>query len=108
MNELSNMESTIKTSVEEMLKKQRVSLKARAEVLKWYADPNCGWSPFLQFLEVTNFSDEKKRGQFTIMQRKKKREIIEEGNNEVNIPPDVGEEEKKALEQTGDDATSGW
>ncbi len=42
------------------------------------------------------------------MQRKKKREIIEEGNNEVNIPPDVGEEEKKALEQTGDDATSGW
>ncbi len=42
MNELSNMESTIKTSVEEMLKKQRVSLKARAEVLKWYADPNCG------------------------------------------------------------------
>jgi hypothetical protein len=26
----------------------------------------------------------------------------------VNIPTDVGEEEKKALEQTSDDAISGW
>jgi hypothetical protein len=57
---------------------------------------------------VTFFSDEKQKGQFTIEQKKKKREIIEERNHEVNIPPDVGEEEKKALAQTGDDATSGW
>ena len=54
------------------------------------------------------FSDEKKRGQFTIEQKKKKREIIEEGKNQVNIPSDVGDQEKKALEQTGEDATSGW
>ena len=53
-------------------------------------------------------TEEKKKGQFTIRQRKKKREIIEEGHHQVNIPPDVGDEEKKALEQTGDDATSGW
>jgi hypothetical protein len=52
--------------------------------------------------------DEKKKGQFTIEQRKKKREIIEEGKHQVNVPPDVSDEEEKALEQTGDDATSGW
>jgi len=57
---------------------------------------------------VNVFSDEKKRGQFTIEQKKKKREIIEEGKNQVNIPSDVGDQEKKALEQTGEDATSGW
>ncbi|MCW4003178.1 MAG: hypothetical protein NWE95_04610 [Candidatus Bathyarchaeota archaeon] len=54
------------------------------------------------------FSKEKERGQFTIEQRRKKREIIEEQDKRVNIPPDVGEQEKKALDQTGDDATSGW
>jgi len=53
-------------------------------------------------------AEEKKKGQFTIQQRKKKREIIEENHHQVNLPSDVGEEEKKALEQTGDDATSGW
>ncbi|MGD0995372.1 MAG: hypothetical protein ABR909_07600 [Candidatus Bathyarchaeia archaeon] len=53
-------------------------------------------------------AEERKKGQFTIRQRKKTREIIEEGHHQVNIPPDVGDEEKKALEQTGDDATSGW
>jgi nitrogen-specific signal transduction histidine kinase len=52
--------------------------------------------------------EEKKKGQITIRQRKKKREIIEEGHNQVNLPLDVSDEEKKALEQTGDDATSGW
>lgn len=52
--------------------------------------------------------EEKKKGEFTIQQRKKKREIIEESQHKVNIPPDVSEEEKKAMEQTGDDATSGW
>ncbi len=43
-------------------------------------------------------------------QRKKKREIIEEGGHRVDVPPGVGEGdvEKEALEQTGDDQTSGW
>ena len=53
-------------------------------------------------------ADDKKKGKFTIQERKKKREIIEENRHQVTIPPDVGDEEKKALEQTGDDATSGW
>ena len=57
---------------------------------------------------MTIFSEEKKKGQFTIEQKKKKREIIQEGKKQVELPPDVSEEEKKALEQTGDDATSGW
>lgn len=48
------------------------------------------------------------KGKFTIEQRKKKREIIEENHHEVNLPTDVSDEQKKALEQTGDDATSGW
>jgi hypothetical protein len=52
--------------------------------------------------------DDKKKGDFTTLQRKKKREIIEENHNQVNLPPDVSDEEKKALDQTGDDATSGW
>jgi hypothetical protein len=37
-----------------------------------------------------------------------KEEIIEENNHQVSIPTDVSDEEKKALEQTGEDATSGW
>jgi len=53
-------------------------------------------------------AEERKKGQITIRQLKKKREIIEENHHQVNIPPDVSDEEKKALEQTGDDATSGW
>ena len=53
-------------------------------------------------------AEEKKKGQIAIRQRKKKKEIIEEGHNCVNLPEDVGDEEKKALKQTGDDATSGW
>jgi len=52
--------------------------------------------------------EKKKKGQFTIEQRKKKKEIIEESGHQVNVPPDVSEEEKKALKQTGDDATAGW
>lgn len=51
---------------------------------------------------------DKGKGEFTILQRKKKREIIEENHHQVDVPPEVGDEEKKALEQTGDDATSGW
>jgi hypothetical protein len=57
---------------------------------------------------VNIFPEKSKKGEFVIDQRKKKREIIQEGKNQVDIPQDVGDEEKKALEQTGDDATSGW
>lgn len=53
-------------------------------------------------------SDEAKRGQITVEQKKKKREIFEEGGHRVDVPPDVSEEKKKALKQTGDDATAGW
>jgi len=53
-------------------------------------------------------ADDKGKGDFTVQQRKKKREIIEENRHQINLPPDVSDEKKKALEQTGDDATSGW
>ena len=52
--------------------------------------------------------DEKEKGNFTIKQRRKKREIFEEGKKQVNVPTDMSYEEKKALDQTGEDATSGW
>ena len=52
--------------------------------------------------------EKKKKGEFTVLQRKKKREIIEESGHQVTVPRDVSEEEKKALEQTGEDATSSW
>jgi hypothetical protein len=54
------------------------------------------------------FLEKNKKGAFVVEQKKKRREIIQEGKKQVAIPPDVGEEEKKALSQTGDDATSGW
>ncbi len=54
------------------------------------------------------FSEAKDVGKFTVEQKKKKREIFEENGHRVEVPPDVGDEEKKALEQTGDDATQGW
>jgi hypothetical protein len=57
---------------------------------------------------VNIFPEKNKKGEFTIQQKKKKREIIQEGKYQVDVPPEVGDEEKKALEQTGDDATSGW
>ena len=53
------------------------------------------------------FSESNKKGVFIIQGKKRKHEIITEGKKHVDIP-DVGEEEKKALDQTGDDATSGW
>jgi len=62
---------------------------------------------FTIFLEDKGMT-EKKKGEFTVIQRKKKREIIEEGGHQVDVPPDVGDQEKNALEQTGEDATSGW
>jgi len=57
---------------------------------------------------VIVFPEKNKKGDFAIQERKKKREIIQEGKKEVVVPPDIGEEEEKALDQTGDDATSGW
>ena len=61
----------------------------------------------IEFLGVAKLT-QNKDGDFTILQKKKKQEIIEENKHQVTIPPKVGEEEKKALEQTGDDTTSGW
>ena len=49
-----------------------------------------------------------KKGRFTVIQKKKKKEIIEENKQKVSIPTDASIEKKKALEQTGDDAISGW
>ncbi len=57
---------------------------------------------------VNVFSKGKKQGEFTIEHRKKKREIIEESGHRVDVPPVVGDEKEKALDQTGDDATQGW
>jgi len=51
---------------------------------------------------------ESKRGQITVEYKKKKREIFEENNHYVDVPPDVSKEKKKALDQTGDDTTSDW
>jgi hypothetical protein len=63
---------------------------------------------FIIFFRGLKGMTEKKKGEFTVIQRKKKREIIEEGWHQVDVPPDVGDQEKNALEQTGEDATSGW
>jgi hypothetical protein len=57
---------------------------------------------------VKTLEEKRKKGELTVLQRKKKKEIIEENCHQVNVPEEVGDEEKKALEQTGDDATSGW
>jgi hypothetical protein len=57
---------------------------------------------------VTVFQKKNKKGEFAIEQKKKRHDIIQEGKNQVDVPSGVGDEEKKALDQTGDDATSGW
>jgi hypothetical protein len=57
---------------------------------------------------VTVFSEENTRGEFTVEQKKKKREIFEERGNRVDVPPDVSEEKKKALAQKGEEATGSW
>ncbi|MDR0372586.1 MAG: hypothetical protein LBI79_03355 [Nitrososphaerota archaeon] len=48
------------------------------------------------------------RGQLVVDEHKKKKEIIVEGGNRVDIPTDDVKEKKKLLAQTGDDVTSGW
>jgi hypothetical protein len=57
---------------------------------------------------MTIFTEKNKKGDFAIEQKKKKHEMIQEGKKQVNIPSDVGNEEKKVLTQTGEDATAGW
>jgi hypothetical protein len=57
---------------------------------------------------VNFFTKENENGNFVVEQKKRKREIIQEGKKQVDVPSDVGEEEKKALDLTGEDATSGW
>jgi hypothetical protein len=79
--------------------------KSEAQEIKWFLINTT--SAFKLFLEV-GFLENKKKGEFTIGERKKKREIIEENKRQINLPSDVSDEEKKALEQTGEDATSGW
>ncbi len=51
---------------------------------------------------------DKKRGQITIEENKKGSEIITEQGKEVEVPTHFSKERKKALEQTGEDATQGW
>ncbi len=57
---------------------------------------------------MTVFPEKNKKGEIVIVQKKKKLEIIQEGKKQVDVPLGIGDEEKKALDQTGDDATSGW
>jgi hypothetical protein len=59
-------------------------------------------------VEVTVFPEKNKKGEIVIVEKKKKHEIIQEGKKQVDVPKGIGDEEKKALDQTGDDATSGW
>ncbi len=59
-------------------------------------------------MEVNVFSEDKERGEFTVERKKKRREIFEERGQRVDVPPDVSEEKKKALAQTGEEATDGW
>jgi DNA-binding transcriptional regulator of glucitol operon len=59
-------------------------------------------------LEILAVAKENEKGQITVEQKKKKREIFEESGHRVDVPPDVSEEDKKALKQTGEDATAGW
>ncbi len=56
-------------------------------------------------MEANNLTE---RGSFTIEQKKKKREIFEEQGHQTNVPPDVSDERKKALDQKGEDAEASW
>jgi len=111
--ESKKVRNKVERAVTDYLKGKRVNIDA-SDIIK-----GLGWSVIVRlkgkpepnqdnFLEAAALADDKKKGDFTVLQRKKKQEIIEENQHQVNIPPDVSEEEKKALAQTGDDATSGW
>jgi hypothetical protein len=59
------------------------------------------------WLGVAKIND-KKEGEIIIRERNKKQETFQEQKHQVTVPRKVGEQEKKALDETGDDATSGW
>lgn len=54
------------------------------------------------------FSKESDKGDFTVWQKKKKRELFEEGGHKVDVPPDVGDQVKESLAQKGEDAEGSW
>jgi hypothetical protein len=43
-----------------------------------------------------------------LKRKNKQKEIFEEEGKRVVVPPDVSEQRKKALKQTGDGTTQGW
>jgi len=51
---------------------------------------------------------DKELGQITVDEAKKRQEIISEQGKEVEVPTHFSETKKKALQQTGEDATQGW
>jgi len=59
-------------------------------------------------LEVNIVPKDTDRGEFTVYQKKKKRELIEEHGHNVNVPPYVGDQVKEALAQKGEDAEGSW
>jgi hypothetical protein len=48
------------------------------------------------------------KGTFVIEEKRKKQEIFQENQHQTNVPPDVSDQKKKALKETGEDATNGW
>lgn len=60
------------------------------------------------FVEVKVFSKDTDKGDITVWQKKKKRELFEERGHHVDVPPDVGDQVKEALAQKGEDAEASW
>jgi hypothetical protein len=59
-------------------------------------------------VEVKIFSKNNDKGEFTVWQKQKKREIFEERGHRVDVPPDVGDQVKESLAQKGEDAEASW
>lgn len=57
---------------------------------------------------MKNFSKDTDKGDFTVWQKKKKRELFEERGHKVDVPPDVGDQVKESLAQKGEDAEASW
>jgi hypothetical protein len=51
---------------------------------------------------------EKKLGEITIDENRKNKEIISERGKQVEVPTHFSDVKKKALKQTGEEATQGW
>jgi hypothetical protein len=64
------------------------------------------FKPF--FVEVKVFSKDTDKGDITVWQKKKKRELFEERGHHVDVPPDVGDQVKESLAQKGEDAEASW